>query len=669
MAASTGLILLAGAASPGPVDRDAAPPQARAQSGPPGAFDRAQTAFMSHDFDGAEAAYRLVLADDTVTLHRREAAVTLAAIAWRVRGDTAAAARVLSEAAGTAWGRFAATSERSRMLRAVGDFAGARAAATEAGSAAETAEERDEATTAWAAAALEPLIRARMHAAERTVSAEPAGRPDAALLADAIARLDSLVRRAPGRLDPARLLVLGGALAGDWPAVYTGWRSYYLIGTGDTLRGPLAAPRRVLRALSAGAAQQVAETGGAPRTPPPALTTTTPAPATIMRALAGSRLFDAAALVALAPDSGGAPLAARDRAAAEVVAYAAFLDTVTRTTDEYYRRTALAQGDSTAWLAALDSAGRALWPSLARSGPATAYTRERLAAELDRRFGTVVNLGKTAGYDDLHMGHRVVDDRRTVKQYGRSATVRFVALDGMASNGFQSWAWDGRAAHGGWGSKALIVQVRPRYAESPLDTWRDLSDTARVRRAAERIAADSAADMMRGRTTPVAYFPGVAGRLQRDGRRELLDSLRRAGLAGLELEAAFERTIGDALVESSIFAHEGRHAIDDALGEKLSPAELEYRAKLSEVAFAPRPRLAFGGIMSPNAGDDTPHGQANLWVLEGIERWMRQHAARLPVDPSAPLLPQLPRLSDASLGAAGRSLDPLAGGSRRPASR
>jgi hypothetical protein len=597
-------------------------PSAAAQQAAP--FDRARMAFMSHDLAAADSAYRQVLAQDTVEAHRKEAAVTLAAVAWRVRQDTAAAGRVLDEAAGTTWGAFAARLERSRMLCQVGDYAAARAAAADAMSAASLSMERDEATVAWARAAIEPALRDRLRSG---------GPADPALLREAVARLDSLVRRSPGRLDPARLLVLGAALADDRPALAAGWRSYYLVGTGDTLRGPLASARRTLR------------TGQGP----------------LARALADSRFFDAAAAVARA---------APDAEAREIVAYAGFLDTVTSRTDEYYRRTALGQNDTTAWLAGLDSAGRALWPALRWTGPVPEFSRDRLALELDRRFGAVVNIGETAGYQDLHMGHRVVDERRTVKQYGHAATVRFVALDGIVSNGFQSWAWDGRAEHGGWGDKALIVQIRTGYAESPLHTWRDLTDTARVRRAAERIAQDSAADLSLAREKPVAYFPGVAERLERDGRLQLLDSLRRRGLSGTRLETAFERAIGDAVVEFSIFAHEGRHAIDDGLGAgKMKAPELEYRAKLSQVAFAPLPRLAFDGIMSPNVGDDTPHGIANRWMLEGIEQWMRQHAAELPIDPSAPLLPQLPRLSDASLRAAAASLDPLAprGKRQRPA--
>ncbi|HYR06957.1 MAG TPA: hypothetical protein VEQ60_04295, partial [Longimicrobium sp.] len=41
------------------------------------AFSRAQAAFMSHDFDAAEAAYREVLQTDTVTAHRTEAGAVL----------------------------------------------------------------------------------------------------------------------------------------------------------------------------------------------------------------------------------------------------------------------------------------------------------------------------------------------------------------------------------------------------------------------------------------------------------------------------------------------------------------------------------------------------------------------------------------------------------------
>ncbi|HEX5724050.1 MAG TPA: hypothetical protein VFX98_01215, partial [Longimicrobiaceae bacterium] len=80
------------------------------------AIDRARSAFMQHDFAAAEAAYRDVLRTDTVTAHRVDAATTLASLAWRLRGDTAAAGRVLAEIESI--GPAEARLERARMLRA-----------------------------------------------------------------------------------------------------------------------------------------------------------------------------------------------------------------------------------------------------------------------------------------------------------------------------------------------------------------------------------------------------------------------------------------------------------------------------------------------------------------------------------------------------------------------
>jgi hypothetical protein len=600
------------------------------------AYARAGAAFMAHDFDGAEAAYREVLQSDTMKAHRTDAWLALAAIAWRLREDTAAAFQRLRELEASGGGRHDAGLERARILAAHHQWDAARQAASAALQAAEDPFERERATTARAAAVIEPALRQRL------------GRPggaavDSAALAEAVARLRQVVRAAPGMLHPARWLVMGGVLAHDGPAVLEGWRSYYLVSTGDTATGPLAEPRRTLAALLPtwrGQAEQRAALAGA---------------------LADSRFFDAAAALA-----GDAPA---DGRAAEVAAYARFLWDAQRLTDEYYRRTALRRGDHRAWRRELNALGEALWPRLAWDGAPPPYSERRALEELDRRFGAVVIAGETAGYEDMHYGHRVVDERRTVHQYGHQAAVRFVALDAIASNGFQSWAWDGQAGHGGWQNETGIVQVRPQYVEDPRQAWLAVTDTAKVRRNATRLAADSAADVARAGTAPVAFFPGAEGRMVRDARRALLDSLRAAGLAGTELEAAFQRVFGEAIQESSIFAHEGRHAIDNAMGG-FNTEELEYRAKLSEVAFAPRPRLALSGIMNAGLGDRTPHGRASERALRGVLAWMQAHAGEIAgVDPSAPLLPQMPLLTDAQLRAAFASQDPLAGGTPTPRQR
>jgi hypothetical protein len=307
------------------------------------------------------------------------------------------------------------------------------------------------------------------------------------------------------------------------------------------------------------------------------------------------------------------------------------------------------------------AAAEALWPSLAWSGTAARFTPDRLESELEARFGTIFTAGETSGYPSLHMGHRVVDEKRRVEQYGCTAEVRFLALDGMVSNGFQTWAWDGDAGTGGWGEADLIVQVRPRYADNPLRAWRKLTDPELRARVEQEIAGSQAADLATAATRTVAYLPGLVARLSRDAAAALRDELAARGLAGAALREAFLQEHGRAMEEASIFAHEGRHAIDKRIDRGLSNEELEYRAKLSELAFAPRPFLLLPVLLGANMGDGSPHGTANERVAGALVEWMRQHAAEVAgLDAAGPLLPQVGLLTSDQLRLAAREADPLA---------
>ena len=149
--------------------------------------------------------------------------------------------------------------------------------------------------------------------------------------------------------------------------------------------------------------------------------------------------------------------------------------------------------------------------------------------------------------------------------------------------------------------------------------------------------------------------------MERDAYHALIDSLAGAGKPGAELQAEFQRLIVDSELESSIFSHEGRHAVDDVIGAKGNVEEREFRAKLSQVVFAPRPRLAIGSLLDESVGGTGSHGKANERIALGLLDWLRRNSASIGVDAGAPLLPQLPLLSDAQLRAAFRALDPLAG--------
>jgi hypothetical protein len=272
-----------------------------------------------------------------------------------------------------------------------------------------------------------------------------------------------------------------------------------------------------------------------------------------------------------------------------------------------------------------------------------------------------VNLGVTAGFFDMHYGHRVIDDERTIDQYGHKGSIRFISLDTMVSNGFESWAWDGSAQHGGWANGSKIVQVRTAYAEGPLNAWHLVNDPVRRQRNDQRVARESDLDAQKASRTPIAFFPGLQGRLQRQGRDRLLEKLRAQGLEGTRLQVAFMAAYERAIYESSIFAHEGRHAIDDRIGIEKDPPVWEFRAKLSQVIFAPDPRFALEGILDANIGDATPHGKANERIMKGLLEWMTAHKTEIKgLDSARALLPQFDLLTDDQIRAAFASMDPLA---------
>lgn len=527
-------------------------------------------------------------------------------------------------------------------------FEPAREAALRALLLAETEAETRDARELWARAVVQEALEARR-------AGEPT--PDPKRLDEARRVLQELVADEVGARKPSLGLLRAGLLSGDGEAALAGWRSYFRVGPAgeiyNLLEEPLAELSEVLPGWRGGADSE--------------------ATLRLVKALGASRFFEEAALVARElPEAETLP-----PRVAELVAYADFLRVVEETAERYYRRAALGE-------TAPDELGRALlsellsrWSDLGMPGeppavePVESLPAERLREVMEGltpvvrpsladRFGTYVSLGNTAGYFDLHMGHSVLDEHHTVEQYGHTAEVRFILLDTMVSNGFQSWAWAYRLQHGGWAKPEAIYQVRPAYTDGPLEAWRELTDPEERRRWEEENRRRSEADLEIAARSPVAHLPGLEGRLHRAALEGLLEELRTRGFEGDELRRGFLAELEAATQDSSIFAHEGRHVIDKREGITASP-ELEFRAKLSEIAFARLPRAVMSrAILGSNLGGPTPHGQANQRVAEGLVEWMEKHAEEIEgLEADRPLFPQLDRLSPKQLRRAACSMDPL----------
>jgi hypothetical protein len=588
---------------------------------------RGEAALQRHEIPAAIAEFRLAAADSNA--QRRAAAERmLAIVSWRFQRDFVGARQHLARALAAGSDSAATLTESARLATAENHAGEGRAHAERALAAATSDEARRLAIRELAAATIEPELAARL---DRTAVPQ-AERPQAIDFVHAIELLRPIVRRPPVRTDDAYQLLLVALLAGDGTAALEGWRAYFALSlNGGAYDGAAGTDRALAQVL--------------PRWTGPASLHHRDR-TRIADLLASSRLYEAAAL--LAP------------ARSDVRAYASYCRKLARDVDEYYRRTLMGERRNDDLLRAYYRNSRDLWSQLSWQGAAPPFYPAAMAPELSRRFGAIVHFGVTGGFFDLHFAHVLAETTIVVTQYGHGARVRSLMLDGVVSNGLQSWAWDQAGAHGGWQLGDTVLQVRPVFVDHTIALWIG-TDSASHAREAARIAADSVSDWTLAAADSAGYLPGVEARLRRDSRNALIDSLRGAGIPDSMLANVFVSTAARLTRESAIFAHEGRHALDDRLAPGRDAEEREYRAKLSEIVFAKHPKLQIGSIIRPNIGDATPHGRANRRVMLGLLAWMRQHTSEIyRLDARRAFLPQLPLLSEDQLRAAFRSMDPLA---------
>lgn len=470
-------------------------------------------------------------------------------------------------------------------------------------------------------------------------------------IGSAFTSLGQLVDEQPGMEIISRLFLQASLLVGNGPAALTAWRAYFRADGGTPAPDAIAAAGETLSRLL----PDWREPGN------------TESRLALICALGDSRLFREAALLALDPRPAYTAQLQQNPRVRELVAYARACDELSVRVDEYYRQTLLGKAKAKALDAIMKEVAEKLWPQLAfYSQKPPEISPKKFAEEMEKRFGAVVRIVTSAGcYYDLQMGHRIVNEERVIKQYGRQAKIHFIVLDSIVSNGFQSWAWDNGGQYGGWSTSEAIVQIRPAYSGEALNAWLSITtETARAKNE-EEIQKASEIDRQTAAKNPTAYLGGLQQRIYRQGLQHLLDRLKARGLTGRQLQIAFLSEYDHVKQESTIFAHEGRHAIDQQPGPfnitSSGSEELEFRAKLSEVAFASEPRLILGNIINIHIADSTPHGQANLRIMKGLVQWMSAHSADIQgFDRSSPILPQLDKLTDDQLRTAFRSMDPLA---------
>jgi hypothetical protein len=590
-----------------------------------GTLDDAEDLYFQAKVAAAEQGFRQVLAAvEASPSDKAGAARGLARIAWHIDADGPGALKDLEQARATGVDLCAAARDQVRILREMGRAADAAAYANARGADCSPGSQADG-------------LHIQSAMAELDVAASSQGMPQSLALQRAKTTLNGLSpeRRFSGAAQRAHLEL--ALLESNSKSALEAWRGYYWLTDRDAPTG-MAVPKPGV------AASFRAALGAKP---------TLEAQISLLRLLLrggfyqAAQRYDAAARVGVR--SGGMP------AYAPVAAYYQYRRDLDPTLLDFNRSTARDRGDPAAFTAKVQS----LILALAQANQAGVADP---APVLKQVYGLYWALGNTSGFASLHQGHIVEDGRIPVVQFDRKRDLGFISLDNMTANGFQTWLWDGSAETGGWTTDdGIIVQVRSAYTPPVLNGLLSLSPEMQARNA-KKLQEREAVDLETLKIKQIAYLPALMQRVD----QESIDEIAAAAHAAAQrlnkpFALTFVKLYWDAMIQHSITIHEGRHALDKAqYGEKgLSDAELEYRAKLSELELADYPRMGMSNMMAANLGDGTPHGDANERIYSGLVDWIGKHQSAVAgFDASLPPLEQVDKMTDEQIRAAARELDP-----------
>ncbi|NRB50044.1 MAG: hypothetical protein HRU41_20375 [Saprospiraceae bacterium] len=306
------------------------------------------------------------------------------------------------------------------------------------------------------------------------------------------------------------------------------------------------------------------------------------------------------------------------------ITYARFLKEVEEETNEYYRLIAIEQENETAYIAWLNNKRKELWKSLSFTRHRS-YSGNDFLKETEEHFGTRGFTGSTGNYSGfvLALGHIVNQEKASVEQYGYQPEFTYTQIDMMVSNGFSSWFWENKAI-GGWATDKEIIRVREVYLSGPINAWKMATDSI------ERRKTEKVIQGFLGSSTEnqLETAKGLAAKLRYDAINDLYHQLASRGLSGNDLKLAFLSKYEQYRTEASLLAHEGRHSID----QRYMPEEFdgwsqetrEFRGKLSQIIFAPEPRLELPGMVTSLVGD-YGHIKANKRIVDVAIAWIKEN--------------------------------------------
>jgi hypothetical protein len=348
----------------------------------------------------------------------------------------------------------------------------------------------------------------------------------------------------------------------------------------------------------------------------------------------------------------------------KILQFNEFIEGVKKINDTFYPKIGQGiKGYDSSYAKTITNVAKKLWMQLDEQNTTSNYKEELFFELIKEQYGALGYIGTTNGYFSMLLGLIIHDEIKEVNQYGYKAKFRYISISRLISKDFTSW--QGTANVGGWGTDSSMVQVRDAYLQAPFTRLGWVTDSTAHAGIVKQIETAKAIDIVNCQKDKYAEPTYLMPSLRLKASEYLYESLKKAGLSDEALAITFVAEILRLNIESTIFGHEGRHAIDQLFFKKefdtWTDDERELRAKYSEIIFSANPKLAHtGSFLGGDLDTTTAHGKANFRLRKIFVTWMEAHADEIKnIDKKLPLIMQINLLTDEQVTNISIEADPL----------
>jgi hypothetical protein len=492
------------------------------------------------------------------------------------------------------------------------------------------------------------LLKANIIHDESVATVKKDSNPDKAKLLVASDLLKFILQKQPGSPLPAELLLGISLMRKDGGDVLKAWKSYYFVTNEKSINTILLPSYKILNSILPHWNEQ--GLNAMERND-------------LIKALASSNFYDYAHLIATCKTFGSIS-SINNEEIIQILNFNQFIERIKKVNNSFYPKIAIGtKGYETEYTNAITIEAKKLWIQIDKQNTIENYTEEKFFTSIEKLYGALGYIGNTNGFVSMLLGLIIHNEVKEVNQYGYKADFRYVSISRLISKDFTTW--HGSANVGGWGTETSMIQVRDAYLQAPFKRLSWVTNPSAHKEIVEQIAAAKAIDLGNCQKDKYAEPSYLMMALRLRASKSLFDSLQNSGLKDETLSIAFINETLRLNIESTVFAHEARHAIDQLLFKKefdaMTDDEKELRAKFSEIVFAPKFKMAStGSILGGDLDVTTSHGKANFRLRKIIVDWMEKHSNEIiGLDKAVPVVMQLTLLSDEQIATICKEADSL----------